>query len=236
MTVLLTSDVHFTTAPRDSYRWGLFPWLKETIEKHKVTTLVINGDLTEAKDRHPSALVNSLVSWVAVLASMCDVVINKGNHDGLDLSQPFFGFLKDIPGVIFVTDPAEVDLPLGKALFLPNTPDPEAEWKDLRAGFNNYSAIFCHQTFQGCVRDNGTKSDEGAALSLFKGYRGKVYSGDIHVPQKLGPVTYIGAPYRIRFGDTFEPRCLLLEGSSEKNLHFPCLKKWVIDLTVEDFT
>lgn len=44
--------------------------------------------------------------------------------------------------------------------------------------------------------------------------RAKIYSGDVHVPQKVHvgnvDVEYVGAPYPIRFGDHFKPRAILL--------------------------
>jgi len=44
MSILITSDLHLTDRDRDEYRWGLFPWIAEQIDKHEVSTLLFLGD------------------------------------------------------------------------------------------------------------------------------------------------------------------------------------------------
>jgi hypothetical protein len=62
---------------------------------------------------------------------------------------------------------------------------------------------------------------------------GKVYSGDIHVPQIIGGVEYVGSPYHVHFGDAFTPRCVLLErGGNPVNLYFKTLQR--VTLAVQD--
>ena len=49
------------------------------------------------------------------------------------------------------------------------------------------------------------------------------------MPQQLGPVTYVGSPYHIKFGDKFTPRCLLIDTDfNTKDLHFPAPKKYML--------
>ena len=52
---------------------------------------------------------------------------------------------------------------------------------------------------------------EGLPPSYFKRFSGQVISGDIHVPQTIGPVTYVGSPYSVRFNDSFEGRGLAID-------------------------
>jgi hypothetical protein len=65
---------------------------------------------------------------------------------------------------------------------------------------------------------------------------GKVFvsgnSGDIHVPQKVRKnIEYVGAPYHIRFGDTFTPRVLVVYNNGKTNeLHYPAPRKIVFSL------
>lgn len=238
MTALLTSDVHMTASARDSYRWGLFDWLLEQAVKLKVHVLIINGDLTDAKDRHPASLADRLVRALAALGQVCQVVVLKGNHDYIDPLTPFFGFVELLPGVVFATEPVALDCRMADrevpVLFLPSTANPEEDWAHLTF-LSDYDYIFCHQTFSGAVRDNGTKSEEGASVSLFDGFTGKVYSGDIHVPQRVGLVEYIGSPYRIDFGDSYTPRVIHIDAAGRThNLHFPCPQKHLVEVSAEN--
>ena len=56
----------------------------------------------------------------------------------------------------------------------------------------------------------------------------KVYSGDIHTPQKAGPVTYVGAPYLVDFGDDYAPRVIVLDGNKEISVPVPGPQKRLI--------
>ena len=67
-----------------------------------------------------------------------------------------------------------------------------------------------------------------------RGFRGLVLSGDIHVPQRCGTVTYVGAPYAINFGDTFEPRALRYSAGKLTRLKTPSIQKWSIDINDVD--
>ena len=68
MTALVTADLHLSEKPRDGYRFAAMERIAELIEKHKPSTLLLLGDLTESKDYHPALLVNdvTLGDWVIV--------------------------------------------------------------------------------------------------------------------------------------------------------------------------
>ena len=92
-------------------------------------------------------------------------------------------------------------------MFLPHTRNPDEDWKALDFGLPSH--IFLHGTITGAVAETGMKM-EGISSDWFKGLRATILAGDIHVPQKIGNVEYVGAPYPIRFGDTFQGRALVL--------------------------
>jgi hypothetical protein len=219
MQKLICTDLHLTARPQDEYRWGIFPWLRKRATDSRAEAAFILGDLTEEKDKHPASLVNRLTREVRKLAKILEVFILKGNHDYKDPRHPFFGFLSYIPNVHFISKPAVIK----NCLFLPHTRTPERDWVDLAP--QSYEAVFVHQTFSGARAENGTKLD-GLPVSMFKRFRCPIYSGDLHVPQEVGPVTYVGAPYHVRFGDGFTPRCLLVSGKKERDLHFKTLRKF----------
>lgn len=203
---LLISDLHLTAEPSCEYRWGLFDWLNETCREEKVKTLLILGDLTDAKDNHSAELVNRIVKSINALP-VERVVILAGNHDWLKAGHEFFKFLRYLPHVEFITEPTEDAELAGKsAYFLPYSKTPMKDWAGM--DFSHYDYLFMHQTVTGSICSNG-QAMEGEELPPLNA--AKVYSGDIHVPQVIGTVEYVGSPYHVHFGDAFKPRCVLLE-------------------------
>jgi hypothetical protein len=156
-----------------------------------------------------------------------EVVINMGNHDCLREGHAYFAFLNAIPGVQFVTKPTELMMDNGpSAYMLPHTRTPAQTWAGM--DFSHYDFLFLHQTVKGAVSSNGQEMD-GEALPALNA--GKVYSGDIHVPQICGAVEYVGSPYHVHFGDRFKPRCVLLDRRRRAvDLHFKTISR--VALTV----
>lgn len=237
MSLLLCADLHLTELPRDEDRWNLFPWIESQVEKHDIENVAILGDLTDAKNNHPEKLVNHVVRVISSLSKKVQVIILKGNHDFIEESSPYFRFLGKLKNVVYVNKPMSIDFgKVGTGLFLPCTKSP-ASWQIKTGECANYDYIFTHQTYDGCLSENGTKLN-GVPPSIFSWFNGKVWSGDIHVAQKVGKkIEYVGAPYPIRFGDSFDPRCILLTGPvTHKVLKFPHrIKKLIEAKSIDDF-
>lgn len=231
MKIMMTTDLHLTNEPRDAYRWDLFPWLKIQVKKKQVDYLLILGDITDAKDCHTSALVNKIVDGLVSIATHVPILILKGNHDYIDAANPFLKFLSHIENIYFISAIEALDIGGKNMLLLPHTRTPKKDWSDIN--FKQYDYIFMHETINGSLASNGMKM-EGFKLSYFKGFEGKIYSGDIHVPQTMGKglLEYVGCPYHVRFNDKFTPRVIYLNNNRQKDLFFPCLKKHT--LTVRD--
>lgn len=231
---LLTSDLHLTSDPAHEYRWELFPWLRDACASESVKTLLILGDLTDAKDGHPAELINritrSLVDLRAQVESLRDIYVLMGNHDYLREGHPTFAFLNYIDGLHFIHKPHEIVAADGgmPALLLPHSKTPAADWAQINTEF--FALVFMHQTVKGARASNGQIMD-GTAVPAFPGL--KVYSGDIHVPQIIGGVEYVGSPYHVHFGDRFKPRCVLLDRKGRPHdLHHPNIQR--ASLTVRD--
>jgi hypothetical protein len=204
---VITTDWHLTANPRDEYRWGLVDWLITQQPKWEAETLCILGDLTDAKDHHGAELVNRIVLAVTRLSTFYRrIIILMGNHDYLRAGHAFFSFLSTIPGVTFVTKPLDTCAEGAACLFLPHTKTPAADWAGF--DFSYFEFVFMHQTFKGAKASNGQEMDGEPMPDLSQA--GRVLSGDIHVPQKIGPLEYVGSPYHVHFGDRFRPRCLVL--------------------------
>lgn len=227
MKYLLTSDLHFTDRPRDAYRFDLFPWLIEQVKKYEVDYVFILGDITDQKDNHSSYLVNRIVDSLEKLAATVDVIVLTGNHDFIDAECPFFRFLTKLDNITFITEIASFEGD-DELLFLPYTKTPTEDWKDIV--WSKFDYVFMHQTMDGSKASSGQMLD-GLSRKVFKDYKGDVYSGDIHVPQTIGPVTYVGSPYHVHFGDHFIPRALLLEDNTLTELNFTAPRKLTYELT-----
>lgn len=219
---LLTSDLHLDAHSSAEYRWGIFPWLNEQIREEKVKSVRILGDLTDKKDNHGAELVNRVVRAVAGI-ECDDVKILAGNHDWLREGHEFFRFLNCLPNVEFITDVREDQDVRGQpTLYLPYTRSPAKAWAGL--DLSHYKFVMLHQTAPGSKASNGQLM-EGEELPDLSA-AGKVYSGDIHVPQTVGCIEYVGSPYHVHFGDDFKARCVLLErGGKATDLYMPSPKR-----------
>lgn len=224
MNVLLTADLHLSDKPTERYRHDFMAhWLPDAIKRNKADALLLLGDLTEQKDRHAAGLVNSVVSHIAAIAnSLAPVVVLCGNHDYRRSDCAFFEFLKQVPNVTWVgavtrgseLRHAALANVLQRCLFLPHTFDYKREWAAHLSVLDQYRYVFAHNTFNGANVGFGRKV-EGIPLTAIKD-GARVISGDIHVPQKLGPVRYVGAPYTVDFGDDYASRVLLLDIDKRK--------------------
>lgn len=233
---LLFTDIHLTDSPATAYRWELFPWLYDVCRQEKVKELICLGDITDAKDKHSAVLVNKVVKAIAA-APVDDFRILAGNHDWLKQGEEFFRFLNQLPAVHFITYPghdrADKDA-TASAYFLPFSKQPKQDWErvfDVQ-GKEGFDYVFMHQTVQNAVASNGQvmEGEDFPSLDRLHAHT-KVYSGDIHVPQKVGRVEYVGSPYHVHFGDNFKPRCVLLTGSGKaRDLHFKTVSR--VALTV----
>ena len=222
--MILTADLHLTDSSEDAYRWVIFKELRRIAAETHDTEIVILGDLTDRKDRHSSELVNRLIQELSALADKNDITILMGNHDRPINGRPFWQFLDRINSrsLRFVTKP--LDRAGGSELYLPYAANPAEEWAQVK--LSGRKVIFIHQTVTGAIGNNGHELENKKMVSFPRGVR--VYAGDIHVPQKVGPVTYVGAPYPIKFGDDYPCRILSLDsryGIAQEHLLTPPAKR-----------
>jgi len=233
MKLLITADIHQTDNPRDSYRFGLWEWLSEQQKRYKPDATLILGDLTDAKDKHSSVLVNSFIDGLMILKP--PIFILKGNHDFIDPNNPFFKFLNEIDGIYFITEPERIATspkltPESNPIYMiPHQPNQNALDSAFNESFST-DIVFMHQTVTGAISETGQQL---TGLSVPPNRVRAIYSGDIHVPHRVDSVTYIGSPYHVHFGDNFVPRILLLEVGkelTETNLYYPAPRKFHLQI------
>ena len=224
MSVLLIGDLHLTDRPRDAYRFDIFPWIAEQQAKHKPAFTFIMGDLCDQKDRHSATLVNRVVDSLTALP---DTFIIMGNHDYIDRDNPFFNFLNKLEGVLFITKQMVFD----EIAVIPHYRTQE-EFNAACREIDDVEILLLHNTFDGAISETGKKLT-GLRLHPALSHATRIYAGDVHKPQKSNEITYVGAPYHIRFGDDYKPRCLLVSpGKADQELYFEAPRKW--KLTVHD--
>ena len=229
MKLLISSDTHFSDNSRDTYRFGLFPWFAKQQEIYKVDGTFLLGDICEQKNNHSAELVNSIIDGLKLLKP--PIFILKGNHDYIREDLPFFKFLNRIKGITFCTEPTLLEE--FHVLMVPHQLNQIALDKALQMAPDNW-LVFAHQTMSGAVSETGARLTGLIVPSNCKAKA--LYSGDVHVPQILNSpnstVVYIGAPYHVRFGDTYRPRILLLDNKHSTDLHYPAPRK--LTLTIRD--
>src|SRR5262245_3677634 len=202
---LAFGDLHLNENPRDAYRHEFMKALPNLISKLGPDRLIILGDLTDEKDRHSAWLVNTLVDYFCVLLQKVrEIIVLRGNHDYIDEDNPFFAFLRRIERVRFISHPCY----LFGDLFLPHTLDYKTEWQRIT---RHVPVAYSHNTFAGAIGDSGHALSGGIPPTDVP--VDIIVSGDIHYPQVTDKVHYAGAPYRIDFGDNFEPRILRRRGN-----------------------
>lgn len=235
MASLLLADLHLDDKTRNEYRWELFPWLIEQVAEHNITTIYIIGDITDVKDRHNAKFTNKLVGALLELGQHCQVVMTMGNHDYIDPDQPFFGFLDGLPGLTYISKPMiHEDPELGDLLMLPHSRTPETDFGDI--DMSAFAAVFAHQSVIGSVASEFYEISHGLSHRFFDESH-KTWAGDIHCPQELGKLEYVGSPYHVHFGDLYEPRVVVLDGDATqiaKTLTFESPQRVTLRITDVD--
>jgi DNA repair exonuclease SbcCD nuclease subunit len=213
MKTLVISDLHLTEKEAESYRWEIFETVRISLEEHQIERLFILGDLLDKKDRHPAELINQLMDvLIHLLKYTKRIFILKGNHDYLKPQSPFLDFLRHFsPQIEWISSPREIDFGTKKTLWLPHSRNPTEEWNNL--DFSDKDFVFMHQSVIGCRVSEYFEMNCGFDLEWLIQRLPKnhvIYSGDIHVPQEIKSLVYIGTPHPVSFGDVYTPNMLLL--------------------------
>lgn len=216
MSLLLFSDPHLDENPDNEYRFGLFDHIVRILEERSgITGVFCLGDFLDRRDRFSGKFVNRLLDQMQRVAGLAPFWIMKGNHDDPLSGPAFFEFVNDrIDGIRYVTRPT----PCGRVILLPFTRDPHSDWQGI--DFSKFRAAFLHVTPNGAISESGYQLTGRQLPEFPKGVR--LYTGDVHQPQKLRRWTIVGCPHPIKFGDEFQPRMLLLdEGTLEVEEEIP---------------
>lgn len=229
MRILITADLHLTDNPIEQYRWDVFRHLCNYQDETEANRIYILGDITDRKDRHSSFLVNRLVKELDNLTRFAPIDITMGNHDMPLQGPPFWDFLNEHSLIRYITKPVwDID----DCLLLPFSINPREDWKD--TGYQKATALFLHQTVEGACVDGNRKipKDVNPMPNLDYPFT-CIISGDVHKPQELEKITYVGAPHPVRFSETWTNRFLLLDTKLETlmEIPIPSIKRRILDIS-----
>lgn len=205
--MILTSDWHLTDNPADEYRWEVFGHLFEYCQDCDDGDIFILGDIADRKDHHSGALLNRMLHEFQRYANAgLQVHAIMGNHDYPLKGTPYWSVLNTLaPRVQFHVKPYYIKQ--HKLWLLPYTPKPEEDWKAIDWG--RYDTAFIHQPVNNAILESGRKLTSIPALPLPHDI--KIWAGDIHTPQKIGRLDYVGAPHPVDFGDDYDCRFVQLD-------------------------
>jgi DNA repair exonuclease SbcCD nuclease subunit len=207
--ILLSGDWHLDEDPDNEYRWDIFNRVREIAKKYAVSHIYCLGDLLDRKDRFSAQFVNRLIGELRETAELVPLWVLRGNHDSPLRGPAFFEFVNGlVPRVHYVTGPLPQEIGKTRLILLPHAAHPAEAWRGIH--WRDFDAALMHVTVAGAVMENGFRLTAGQRLPPLPREL-KIYSGDVHTPQVVRNITYIGAPHPTKFGDTYPCRVLLID-------------------------
>jgi DNA repair exonuclease SbcCD nuclease subunit len=231
MNYLLFSDPHFVDTDLESYRWNIFKVLTEQALKHKVDKIICLGDLVDTKDRHSGKLVNRLVDEFSDLrfTTKAENFILAGNHDK-PLNGPYYWQFLNRAGVTYIDKP---QIGWEEIVLLPFSSNAVEDWANIN--WSNYKVVFMHQTVAGAiVEDDRAIPSNPYPLPSLPDI--PIFSGDVHRPQKIGNLTYVGAPHPVRFSETWSNRIILIQNDDFTHpidIWVPGVRRAILDVELD---
>jgi hypothetical protein len=213
MKILLVADVHLVEKLEEAHRWDVFNKVVDICHCEHISHVCFMGDTWDKMDRYGAALVNRSVEVLTDLTRQgIKVAVLQGNHDYKKEGVSFWGFLNAFQDIQYITEPSKLvwgDGGSESPLFLPFSSNPKEDWASIP--LQDFPLIFIHQTLAGSLVEGGRKIEkEPHALPIFP--RGvTIYAGDVHCPQTIGRVTYVGTPHATRFGEDWPGRLLIID-------------------------
>jgi hypothetical protein len=213
--ILLTCDLHLTDSLVEAYRWDVFKFIKEACKKYNVNHIFILGDTTDRVDRHSGELLNKFARALSNLhdETGAQIWITQGNHDRQIKGTPYWEILNKLgTAVQYITEP--INFGYQNVLILPFSTNPLEEWKNFDLA--TYNAILMHQTVAGSLVEGDYKLEVDSNPMPSLSDKVVAYSGDVHRPQTVGRITYIGAPHPVKYSESWPNRFIIIKDSKWK--------------------
>lgn len=236
---LAVGDQHFTENNR-KVTDKLTDFIIEEVELEELDMLVLLGDIGHYHNRTDIHPHDRIIKFLWILAKLCskksiEFFLIIGNHDRENnrdfmTDLHFFNSVKLWKYKVHVIDRTKRYKVNGHSfVFVPYVPDGRFEEALEDVSLEGISAIFCHQTF-----DVYSKVGD----PVLPKYR-KVISGHVHDYMIKGILTYVGAAYPTRHGESLDKTVSLFtfseEGVEEKRKRTNICSKTTVSLTLEEF-
>jgi DNA repair exonuclease SbcCD nuclease subunit len=205
--MLLLTDTHFgikNNSPifrgfqADFFKETFFPYLEE----HSIRHIYHLGDLFDSRRNIDIATYSfwndNFLKQLEARKINCTFII--GNHDCYYKSTNSLNFLNTFlekrANFNIISEPVQDD----DILFMPWI-NPENSQKALNLlATSSASTVLGHLEVKGFSLFKGIKATHGIESNLLNNFK-KVYSGHFHLRQKIGRISYIGAPYQMTWND-----------------------------------
>lgn len=190
---VLISDIHFNINNLDLATICLSTAIRKA--KQLNVPLIIAGDLNDTKSIIRGEVANALLllfraprrNPIYLMVGNHDLLNEKGEDNSLNFLDPYCYLVAEKR----ITDD-------GNFLLIPYQNSQEKVLKCLKDEPTD-RIIVMHQGVRGAFMGDYVQDKTSCDSSHYDGYR--VFSGHYHRHQTVGPVTYIGSPYTISFGE-----------------------------------
>lgn len=233
MRIAHTADVHWRGLSRhDEYR-HVFSYFVDDCKKNDVSHIFVGGDIFHTKTAGISPeYIDQLTWWLTTMASVADVHLILGNHDGNLVN---LGRQDAITPVVQALNNKRIHLykKSGVYEFHPGynwcvfSLFDEEGWKNVKPQPGKINIACYHGSIHGSVTEVGWDIDEGKTVDFFDGYD-FAFLGDIHKRQVLATrdgkphILYPGTPVQQSYAEDIEHGYYLwdIESSSQWNVEF----------------
>lgn len=206
----MLSDLHFGKYNNDEWLFRMedyfYNFFIPVITKYKKANdvLVILGDIFDNRNSINLKAINIVIKLFEDLAKIIDIHILIGNHDMYlmnDNSINSVSVIRNIDGITIYDKPTNINFDGLDVLMMPwiNGKNNEIDVLDN----NTADLLFCHSDLNGCrTQLHPTRPHNRNILNIddFKGYE-HIYSGHIHIRQKIKNFTFVGSPYHLDRND-----------------------------------
>ncbi len=223
MKIWIISDTHFGKNAVQTEKWlnmmssYFYDFLIPNLQKYsKPGDILLHlGDVYDNRTSINVKVLNKVINIFEDLSKILPVHIIIGNHDNFNLNDNdvnSVSTLRNIPNVFTYIKPTIKKFGNTKCLLLPWIHGKNSEKEILKKYNIEADILFCHSDLNGArTQVNPTRPNNRNICELddFSGYK-NIYSGHIHIQQRISNFTFVGAPYHMDRNDIGNAKGILV--------------------------
>lgn len=193
-------------------------WLKSELESHKITDILIMGDLFHYRDE---IAVNTIhvVADVLEMWKKFNIVLIVGNHDAFYKDKSDINSLSILSGwnnITVISTPTKVNAFNTQMLFCP--------WGTSTSQMDDSDIIFGHFEIASFKFNQHKICEDGINSNELLNKTPLVITGHFHLREerqyKDGKILYLGNPYQMDFGDVYSTKGYYLLDLVDRDFEF----------------